>query len=254
MRPRAALIVFIVALAAFHVHAQELTFDIPAPTTAAMEKKTLWATYYHIWPATEAPAGVALLDENNKRISGAISQHDWCRGAIEGTVLVTKADGSVQTFNYIDHQGAQQVDCSKVLGIDPIKKPWITATGKSRYRVARGTYGDGVADYKLIPYRTIAVDEATIPYGSVVYIPQARGMTIKLPSGTFAIHDGYFFAADKGGAIKGNHIDVFAGILTSNPFPNFVKSSAEQTFDAFIVRDVDIVDQLTALHQQKSPG
>jgi hypothetical protein len=79
MRPRAALIVFIVALAAFHVHAQELTFDIPAPTTAALEKKTLWATYYHIWPATEAPAGVALLDENNKRISGAISQHDWCR-------------------------------------------------------------------------------------------------------------------------------------------------------------------------------
>src|SRR5688572_30823208 len=109
MRSRAALIIFIAVSAAFHAHAQELTFDIPEPTTAALGKKRLWATYYHIWPATETPSGVSLLDENNKRISGPISQHDWCRGAIEGTVLVTKANGSVQTYNYQDHKGAQQV-------------------------------------------------------------------------------------------------------------------------------------------------
>ena len=189
----------------YSVYAQELTFDIAEPDIVALEKKRLWATYYHIWHATEVASGVALLDKNNQKISGFISQRDWCMGAIEGTILVTKADGSVQTYNYADHKGAQQVDCSKVLNINPINKPWITSTGKSRYRVARGTYGDGVLNYKLIPYRTIAVDKKAVSYGSVVYIPQARGTTITLPSGASAIHDGFFYAADTGGAIKGKH-------------------------------------------------
>jgi len=180
----------------FSAVAQELRFDIPEPNISQLEKRTLWATYYHVWPATEASTGVPLLNKKNQEISARISERDWCKGAIEGTILINKTDVSVKTYNYVDHKGPKQVDCARVLQINPVTKPWITATGKSRYRLARGAYGDGVLNYRLIPYRTIAVDKTRIPYGSALYIPRARGVTITLPSGAPAVHDGFFFAAD----------------------------------------------------------
>jgi 3D (Asp-Asp-Asp) domain-containing protein len=64
-----------------------------------------------------------------------------------------------------------------------------------------------VESYKLVPYRTIAVDPKVIPIGSVVYIPAIRG--IRLPTGE--THDGYFLAHDIGGAIKEKRIDIFVG-------------------------------------------
>lgn len=241
--------VLVLMAMSIYASAQELVFDLAEPDTAALEKKTLWATYYHVWQAPESASGVPLRDKTDQVISGLIGERDWCMGAIEGTVLITAADGSAKTFNYVDHHGAAQVDCASATGIDPAKKPWIVATGKSRFRVAQGTYGDGVMSYKLIPYRTIAVDKATIPYGSVIYVPKARGVTVTLASGTSAAHDGFFFAADTGGAIKGNHIDVFAGIARTNPFPTFVGSSEQHTFEAFVVQDADVVQELTALHE-----
>jgi hypothetical protein len=68
-----------------------------------------------------------------------------------------------------------------------------------------------------------------------------------LPSGESVLHDGYFFAADVGGAIKDNHIDVFIGVAKKNPFP-FVKSRASETFDAFIVNDSSITKELKNAH------
>jgi 3D (Asp-Asp-Asp) domain-containing protein len=240
---------FVLLTAHFLAVAQQLIFDIAEPNTSQLERKTLWATYYHIWHATETPSGMPLLDESNQQISGRISERDWCMGAIEGTIQITKTDGSIKTYNYADHKGVSQVDCANVLGISPLEKPWITGVGKSRYRVARGTYGDGVMNYKLIPYRTVAVDKATIPYGSVLYIPKARGVAITLPSGASAVHDGFFFAADTGGAIKGSHLDVFGGLLRTNPFPAFVKSSDKHTFEAFLVNDPGIIQKLKSIHE-----
>ena len=74
-------------------------------------------------------------------------------------------------------------------------------------------------DYDLVPYRTIAVDEAQIPIGTVLYIPSARGCLLTLPDGKRVRHDGYFFAGDDGYGVHGNHIDVFIGISSDCPFP-----------------------------------
>jgi hypothetical protein len=65
-----------------------------------------------------------------------------------------------------------------------------------------------------------------------------------------ATHDGYFYTADTGGAIKGNHIDVFGGVFTRNPFPDFIKSDASQTFEAFRINDRAIVGALGVLHRK----
>src|SRR4029453_332777 len=100
-----------------------------------------------------------------------------------------------------------------------------------------GPFGDGVEGMILVPLRSVAVDRRHIPYGSVIYIPQAHGEEVTLPSGNLATHDGYFYAADTGGAIKGNHIDVFGGVFTSNPFPSFITSNASRTFEAFLIND-----------------
>lgn len=243
------LIIMVCLMASFVAKADETAFDILPPNTEQLEKMQLWATYYHIWHTNEGSTGKPLLDKSNHEMTGNIPLRDWCNSAVEGTVLVTARDGSTKTYNYIDHRGAQQVDCAKVLKISAIKKPWITATGRSRYGIAGGPYGDGVLNYKLIPYRTIAVDRSKIPYGSVIYIPQARGVTVTLPSGSTVVHDGYFFAADTGGAIKDQHIDIFSGISTSNPFPLIVKSTESAKFDAYLIQQADIIERLKNIHQ-----
>ena len=103
-------------------------------------------------------------------------------------------------------------------------------------------------NYRLAPFRTIAVDPQFIPYGTVIFIPKARGTKITMPNGKTAVHDGYFFAGDTGGTIKQLHIDVFTGIFEGNPFPGIVKSTASKTVDAYIISDVSVISALKKLH------
>ncbi len=56
-------------------------------------------------------------------------------------------------------------------------------------------------DYILAPFRTLATDQKVYPHGTVFFIPEARGAEIVLSNGRKIIHDGYFFAGDKGGAM-----------------------------------------------------
>ena len=112
-------------------------------------------------------------------------------------------------------------------------------------------YGDGLDGYILSPYRTLATDGSRIPPGTVLYVPEARGAKITLTNGRVIIHDGYFFAGDKGGAIKDNHIDVFIGINKTAPFFPWIKSNQDKTFEAFIVSDKKIISDLNDLHTGK---
>lgn len=223
-------------------------FDIAQPATTQLASKQLWATYYHIWQANEVASGTKLVSMTGVPISAGLTRRDWCMSAIEGTVQVKDAGGNISTFNFAGIAQPAVIDCAKVLGISPRKARWIKATGKSRFRETYGPYGDGVKDYQLVPFRTIAVDKSFIPYGTVVYIPAARGVAIPMPQGGTALHDGYFFAADTGGAIKRNHIDVFIGTNRNNLFPDFVKSTSSQTFEAFIVTDPSVTERLRREH------
>ena len=91
------------------------------------------------------------------------------------------------------------------------------------------------------------MDSKTIPYGTIIFIPKAKGKTITLPNGETARHDGYFFAGDTGSAIKDNHIDIFSGISKDNPFKEIILSDPTKTFDAYIVKDKNIIKSLTVL-------
>jgi 3D (Asp-Asp-Asp) domain-containing protein len=60
---------------------------------------------------------------------------------------------------------------------------------------------------RLQPMRTVAVDPKVFPRHSILFIKETVGL--KLPDGS--AHDGYWYASDVGGAIKGARIDLFTG-------------------------------------------
>ncbi|MDZ4288851.1 MAG: 3D domain-containing protein [Prosthecobacter sp.] len=225
----------------------KLTFDLPAPKPSHLVKKDrLWSTYYYAHAAKEVSSGgVPLWNASNKPLGPSLSQRDWCLAAMEGTVAVKRKDGSVKTYNYSGKGEPAQTSCKAVF---PHLKPAVLAgTERVRWKVSNGPYGDGAASYVLVPFRTWAVDRQRIPLGTVLYVREARGVEIVLPNGSKKTHDGYFFAADVGGAIKGNHVDSFLGITSSNPFP-FVKSAPQHTFDAHVVQNKSVQDFLVQEH------
>ncbi|MDB5437630.1 MAG: hypothetical protein JWM33_57 [Caulobacteraceae bacterium] len=75
------------------------------------------------------------------------------------------------------------------------------------YTGARGVSGKDARGCKPVAMRTAAVDRSVAPLGSLLFIPETVGML--LPNGDF--HDGYWYASDTGGAIKGTKIDLFTG-------------------------------------------
>lgn len=224
-------------------------FSIPPPISATLKSQRVWATHYFVHAAPSTPSGIPFRDKSGKAISDGVSPRDWCLAAIEGTVQVEQ-NGERRTLNYGGIGTKMQIDCASVLKINPLIKPWINATGKSYFTKSIGTYGDGVGGYRLVPFRTIAVDNKTFPPGTVIFIPKAQGVEIILPTGVTVKHDGYFFAGDTGGAIKNSHIDVFCGITEKNCFPEFVKSDAASKFDVIEVTDKAIIQRLAELHKR----
>lgn len=59
----------------------------------------------------------------------------------------------------------------------------------------------------LAAVRHVAADQKVYPYGSLVYLEAAKGHKF----GNGPEMDGYFWVADVGGRIHGNHIDLFVG-------------------------------------------
>jgi 3D (Asp-Asp-Asp) domain-containing protein len=219
-------------------------FNLPQPDKATISKDLqLWATFYLIPEVIENPNGADLLDMGGNKLGVKLADRDWCNAAVQGTVNVRTVNGKIKTFNFAGTGAAAQVNCRLFFP----QLATIEQTNKTRFYLANGKFGEGVDGLKLVPYRSIAVDRTKIPIGTVIFIPAARGVTVILPGGETAIHDGYFFAADVGGAIKDRHIDVFIGTATKNPFP-FIKSSKTATFEAFTIANDSTIAQLKSVH------
>jgi 3D (Asp-Asp-Asp) domain-containing protein len=226
-------------------------FDLPEPTAEMkVERLTLWATSYHAYDAATVPHGQPLLDKSGHHYGPQLTDRDFCGAALEGTVRVTDTHGNRAVYNYDGLNRVAQVNCVPFYPHLPEKT--AAELGRMHWKPAKGPFGDGIPGMILVPFRTIAVDSIRIPYGTVIYIPVARGKSITLPSGLKATHDGYFYAADAGGAIGENHIDVFAGFSTANPFPDFIKDNPAGTFEAFRINNSAIENALAKIHRQQT--
>ena len=219
------------------------TFSFREPTPNDIAGKIiLWGTYYYLPQMKDDSGEFPIRDMSSMELGPRLTKQEWCDSAMEGSVRIVDKTGTAKTFNYAGVTTENIVDCSKIFKFD---------VSKTKFREAHGPYGDGLDGYILSPYRTLATDGSRIPPGTVLYVPEARGAKITLTNGRVIIHDGYFFAGDKGGAIKDNHIDVFIGINKTAPFFPWIKSNQDKTFEAFIVSDKKIISDLNDLHTGK---
>jgi 3D (Asp-Asp-Asp) domain-containing protein len=212
-----------------------MTFRLPEPKAKGDKPLSLWATYYDlpvIRAAAEDKSAKPLLGRNGKAISAPLSARDWCNVAMQGSAWVKNPDGSSTAYVYIDSNGPDQVDCAGSFGdlSDEIKD----ATRRARFAAFHHPYACDVRPIPLMAYRTIAVDPNRIPMGTVLYVPALVGRSFWM-NGEFYIHDGYVVASDRGGAIRGNHIDLFVDEGVAMPFRDVVTSSKRDTFEAYVV-------------------
>ncbi len=73
-----------------------------------------------------------------------------------------------------------------------------------------GNRGVGTRDSlgcQVVPLRTVAIDPRLVPKRTILFIPKTVGLPV--PGG--GKHDGYWYASDTGGGIKGAMIDLFTG-------------------------------------------
>ena len=70
-----------------------------------------------------------------------------------------------------------------------------------------GATGNDSLGCRPIAMRTLATDPRVIPRRTRVFIRETVG--IRLPDGT--VHDGYWYASDTGGAIRGQRVDLYTG-------------------------------------------
>jgi 3D (Asp-Asp-Asp) domain-containing protein len=75
------------------------------------------------------------------------------------------------------------------------------------YHGGSGMSGRDSLGCRVSPMRTVAVDPAIVSRRSIIFIKE----TVGLPLAGGGVHDGYWYASDTGGAIKGSRIDLFTG-------------------------------------------
>ena len=223
--------------------AAEDKFDIRAPTIEGTVKP-LWATRYYVHyltPVTDSHAS-PLLHRNGKPSGILISNYDFCFGALQGTIgirtgrqtAVYNVDGLVpRPLATCTFGGGTKPETNERLG----RQAWVKLSGN-------GIYGLGARGWRLISYRTIAVDPSAIPLGSVFFIPKLRGVRFD-DNGVKRVHDGYVIAGDVGKSVTGNHVDFFTGNFTGAA-PPFVTSQSSDLFEAQAVTDPSVVQRLRA--------
>ncbi|MFN3352889.1 MAG: 3D domain-containing protein [Brevundimonas sp.] len=70
-----------------------------------------------------------------------------------------------------------------------------------------GATGADSLGCRPIAMRTVAIDPRVVPRRTRLFIRETVGM--QLPDGR--VHDGFWYASDTGGAIKGSKIDLYTG-------------------------------------------
>lgn len=72
---------------------------------------------------------------------------------------------------------------------------------------AKGVGGRDSLGCPTVAMRTAATDRTLVPRRTILFIKETVGM----PMSDGSVHDGYWYASDVGGAVKGNRIDLFTG-------------------------------------------
>lgn len=157
---------------------------------------TFYNTYYYLAEETayggSPTAKLYSRSGTTCNVIATVSSNFANAACIEGSARL--ADGRVINYAAPCSCGGPCSYCWSVL--NPATHPW----------------GMGSRGNALEPLRSWATDKDVIPYGTVLYVEEWDGLQIPAVDdlGGF-VHDGCFRADDVGGAINGNHVDIFSG-------------------------------------------
>jgi hypothetical protein len=237
----------------------------PPADLSKLEKEAAWFTAYIDYLVNEdsTATAVPLKNADGQALNIGLSHKAWCIAADEGTMTVLLANHQTRSFNFARSGQTSITDCSDVLtGLEDPRT--IQAINRSLVKELPpdAPFGLGVKNYRLIPYRSVAIDlKGEFRRGDVLYIPQLKKVTITLPDGRTVNHDGYVMAVDKVSACSGdghmplgcnkNHIDYFKGRTTSDACPAALDSNPKHPLDVYIVSDPTIIATLSRQHSRE---
>ena len=153
-------------------------------------------TYYHLAEesAHTGPPEATLYAPDCSPIA-EVSQDFADSACMEGTAALN--DGSVINYYQPCSCGGPCSFCWSEMDEDEF--PW----------------GKGSQNNPLEPLYSVAVDTSVIDHGTILYVEEWDGLELPAADGIGGdVHDGCFRADDVGGAISGQHIDLFAGTRT----------------------------------------
>ncbi len=90
--------------------------------------------------------------------------------------------------------------------VPPPKADW-SLKASLYHSGAPGVGGRDSLGCTTVPMRTAATDPRVVAKRTILFIPETVGM--KMPDGS--LHDGYWYASDTGGGVKGARIDLYTG-------------------------------------------
>ena len=221
----------------------------------------LYGTYYCTPTFGYAEDGIPVRDNQGEVLGPVLSREAFCLAANEGAFRAPpshQARPVAFTFKESRPDTPSQTSCKDIFAkkLEQYSEgkttdPWpdlVERFERTRFTRTSAPYGNGRANWWLVPWRTLATDTSVIPSGSLVYIPKADGINVTLPSGQVVAHDGYFLAADTGKGIIGNHVDLFSGpVCRSNSVPGI--GGEKNRFTAFVVNRGEVAAHLKGLHQ-----
>ncbi len=160
----------------------------PRPTTLGVAepkvREALWTAYY-VAPVSPAGEGegrtVSFTNLQGKKTRYTITSGSYRRAEMEAVAVGIDAEGN-ERFAYRIGQGKWK-------------------------ELPDGAQGMGNRMNPLTAFRHVAADQSIHRYGSMVHVEAAEGVKLE---GADPL-DGYFWIADTGGRVDGNHFDLFVG-------------------------------------------
>jgi len=171
--------------------------------------ETVKFTAYHVALESDLIGGATV--EDPKGLTGGFSQEFLysARGvcmqgsgvALDGTII-KYSHGGAGWINS-DHEPTAAIPgTTDWTNGSPF---WISDESTVVFYVQRGQFIEGFGA-TVYPWYSVAVDDKTIPLGSVVYVEELDGRVVD-----GVALNGYMMAVDTGGAIKGARADVYTG-------------------------------------------
>ncbi len=166
------------------------------PAAAFRNGERFRNTYYDFPKEDAGPKNATIYDATCKLIT-SVTQDFHDRVCVQGSGRLSTGE----TVSYARRDCECAALCPRTN-----QKICFERLDPARFPTGRGALGKPIT-----PLRSVAVDSSVIPLGTVLFIPEFKG--VSLPEG--GRHDGCFVAEDRGMKVVGRQIDVFTGDPTA---------------------------------------